>query len=192
MHKLILSENASQNESCRTRKKDAVNSSRDTLCASSSLLRLSFFLAAALIHTEMFFVSNCFWWGEGKVRVPWLDYWFLGHSQHQCNRDMNKTPSLLWVPPRFLRWNFYHWQLPETHPRRRAQWEWKLVINTQSVLEGWSHNPTSSMYTYSRPSHDCNLAQAWYYVDTKIMHCFNSSGLGGALQKFNTFRFDLT
>ena len=37
---------------------------------------------------------------------------------------MNKTPTHFRVPPIFqtpLRWNYYHWPVPNPHPTRRAQ-----------------------------------------------------------------------
>jgi len=62
----------------------------------------------------------------GNVCDIWLDYRSLGRSRDYFKRDMNKTPTHFRVPPKFqapLQWIYYHWPVPDPHPRRCAQRE---------------------------------------------------------------------
>jgi len=80
---------------------------------------------------------NCFRGGEETcVMHDFItDLWVIPET----NRDMNETPTHFRVPLKFLiplRWNYYHWPVPNPHLRRRTQRESRAETGAVSRVPG--------------------------------------------------------
>ena len=79
-----------------------------------SRLRLNYYGQFVQFHKDQF----------DKMLFRWI-HKFDGQTPTLLNRDMNKTPTHLRVPLKFqnpLQWKYYHWPVPNPHPRRSAQY----------------------------------------------------------------------
>jgi len=94
-----------------------------------SRLRLNYYGQFVQFHKDQF----------DKMLFRWI-HKFDGQTPTLLNRDMNKTPTHLRVPLKFqnpLQWKYYHWPVPNPHPRRSAQYSLQrhnreeLIIRTK-------------------------------------------------------------